>query len=363
MIPALARAIDERRGVDVPEASFRTDAVASYLRLSCRIVGEGGKVIAQSKDIDALWKQHRGTRAGSLAWRGPPLHAGRAPESPRGTSADLEPFVARRVSGTEIRTYPAIVDRGTSVELALLESSSAAETASRAGVRRLLTIAARGPLSEFAHRIPPAFARPSGATPSRADHDAFRTGVVSRIVDDAFALGGGAPLPRTRRAFDALLAAGTPRIAPAARRTMDAIARAATELDATLKALRSAAKHPGARAAIAEIVAQLEVLFPPDLVAWVPVGRLEHFPRYLRAAQARLGRAIADPRKDSEKLAQVAPLWAAFLAKETTARDRETAAALRWSFEELRVAVFAPELKTAVPVSVSKLAADVAALR
>jgi ATP-dependent helicase HrpA len=37
--------------------------------------------------------------------------------------------------------------------------------------------------------------------------------------------------------------------------------------------------------------------------------------------------------------------------------------ALRWSFEELRVAVFAPELKTPVPVSVAKLAADVAALR
>jgi ATP-dependent helicase HrpA len=144
---------------------------------------------------------------------------------------------------------------------------------------------------------------------------------------------------------------------------MDAIARASTELDATLKALRSAAKHPGARGAIAEIAAQLEVLFPPDLMAWVPVGRLEHFPRYLRAVQARLGRAIADPRKDSEKLAQVAPLWAAFVAKETTARDRETATALRWSFEELRVAVFAPELKTAGPVSVSKLAADVAALR
>jgi ATP-dependent helicase HrpA len=139
--------------------------------------------------------------------------------------------------------------------------------------------------------------------------------------------------------------------------------RVGAELDATLQALKSATKHPGAKAAIAEIRGQLEVLFPPDLLAWVPLARLEHFPRYLRATQARLGRAIADPRKDSEKLAQVAPLWATFVAKEKSARDRETAGILRWSFEELRVAVFAPELKTPAPVSVAKLAAEVAALR
>jgi ATP-dependent helicase HrpA len=362
MIPALARAIEERCGIDIPEASFRADAVADYLRLTCRVVGESGKTIAQGKDIGALWKQYRVSAQAALKSAGPASRWER-----KGVTSwdfgDLEPFVIRRVAGTEIRTYPAIVDRETSVELALLESLAAAQAASRMGVRRLLTIAARGALCEFAARIPPAFAHPNGAAPSRADHEVFRERAVARIVDDAFGLAGCAPLPRSKRAFDDVLAKGTPRIAPTARGTIDAIARASSELDATLKALRSAGKHPGARAAIAEIVAQLEVLFPADLLAWVPLGRLEHFPRYLRAAQARLGRAIADPRKDSEKLAQVTPLWTAFVAKETAARDRETVEALRWSFEELRVAVFAPELKTPVPVSVAKLAADVAALR
>jgi ATP-dependent helicase HrpA len=362
MIPALARAIDERCGLDVPEESFRTDAVADYLRLTCRVIGDGGKTIAQGKDIGALWKQHRGIA--QAAWRGAaPAPRWERKEVTAWDFGDLEPFVARRVAGTEIRTYPALVDRETSVELALLESSAAAEAASRAGVRRLLAIATRGALSEFGARIPPAFARPNGAPASRADHEAFRARVLGRIVDDAFGLGGDARLPRSKRAFDDLLAKGTPRIGATARGMIEAIARVSSELEKALKALRSAAKHPGARAAIAEIVAQLEVLFPADLVAWVPLDRLEHFPRYLRAAQARLGRAIADPRKDSEKLAQVTALWTAFAAKEKTARDREMAEALRWSFEELRVAVFAPELKTPVSVSVAKLAAEVAALR
>jgi ATP-dependent helicase HrpA len=96
---------------------------------------------------------------------------------------------------------------------------------------------------------------------------------------------------------------------------------------------------------------------------WVPLAQLEHFPRYLRAAQARLGRAVSDPRKDMDKLAPFATLWSSFLAKRGSVRDQGAAAELRWAFEELRVAIFAPELKTPVSVSLPKVAAALAALR
>jgi hypothetical protein len=36
---------------------------------------------------------------------------------------------------------------------------------------------------------------------------------------------------------------------------------------------------------------------------------------------------------------------------------------LRWAFEELRVAIFAPELKPATPVSVANLTLALASLR
>jgi ATP-dependent helicase HrpA len=362
MIPALAAAIAEATGVDVPEESFRGAVVPGYLRLTCRIVDEDGKVVAQSRDIDDLWRRH-GPLAREAWKRTAPSPSLERTGLKAWDFGELLPFVAQRVSGTEVRTYPALVDRETSVDLTLLESSSAAETATRAGVRRLVMFAARGELSAIAPRVPPSFARPDGAPRPRSEHEAFRALVLRRIVDDAFGLGGDGPLPRTRRAFDELVAVGAARVAATFRLYADAIARASTELDATLQALRSAAKHPGAKVAIAEIRAHLEALFPDDLLASAPLARLEHLPRYLRAAQARLGRAIADPGKDAEKLAAITPLWTAFLAKASAARDRETARALRWLFEELRVAIFAPELKTPVPVSIAKLAVSVAALR
>ncbi len=363
MIPALAEALAAATGVDVPEETFRPDAVPAYLRLGCRILGEDGAIVGQGKDIPELWSRH-GARA-KAAWKNSaPSASWERRDLTSWDFGDLHPFVARQVSGAEVRTYPALVDRGTAVDLALLESSDAAEIATRAGVRRLLTLsrAARGALSAIAPRIPPPFPHANGAPTSRADSETFRALVLDRIVDGAFGLGAEAPLPRTKGAFDELVAAGTPRIDAVFRLYAGAIARTASELDGTLAALRSAAKHPGAKVAIAEIRAQLVHLFPVDLLAWVPLARLEHFPRYLRAARARLERAIADPRKDAEKLATVAPLWATFLAK-AAARDRESLESLRWSFEELRVAVFAPELKTPVPVSSAKVASALAALR
>ncbi len=362
MIPALAEGLATIAGVDVAEESFRPDAAPAFLRLTCRVVGERGELIAQGRDIADLWARLR-PRA-LEAWKDASQH----PRWERkGLTAwdfgDLPAFVSRDVGSATVRAYPGIVDRDTSVELALFETQGAADAASRAGVRRLLALAARGALSTVVSRIPPAFARPSGASASRAEGDAFRAAVLARIVDEAFGLARGTGLPRTKRAFDDLLAMGAPRIDPAFALFGPAIARASAELDRTLQALRSAAKHPGAQLAIAEIRAQLERLFAPDLIAWIPLGRLEDLPRYLRAAQTRLGRAIADPRKDADKLAPIAPLWAAYLAKESAARDRETALAIRWSFEELRVAVFAPELKVRAPVSVGDLTAAVAELR
>jgi ATP-dependent helicase HrpA len=63
-----------------------------------------------------------------------------------------------------------------------------------------------------------------------------------------------------------------------------------------------------------------------------------------------------DPHKDAKKLAQLAPLWNAYwdyLAQQPTFSSELRA--FRWQLEELRVSLFAPELKTAYPVSVQRL--------
>jgi ATP-dependent helicase HrpA len=362
MLPALARAVSELTGVAISSDAFRPDAVATYLRLTCRVIDETGKVVAQSRDIDDLLERY-GARA-RAAWKSAtPAPAWEKKSMTTWNFGELPEFVVRRVSGTEVRSYPALVDDGRAVDLVLLESAAAAEAASRVGVRRLLILGAKGTISSLSPRLPAAFARPNGALPSRSENDAFRAKLMARIVDAAFRLDDGAPLPRTKAAFDELARAGAPRIAPAFRLWVDAVTPIASLYDATLLALRNASKHPSGRAAIVDIQSQLELLMPVDLMESVTLERLAHFPRYLRAAQARLARAVTDPRKDADKLAPFAPLWTSFLAKRGSARDQSLATELRWAFEELRVAIFAPELRTPVSISVAKVSAALGTLR
>jgi ATP-dependent helicase HrpA len=361
LLPALSRAASEVAGFELPEAAFRLDAVPPYMRLTCRIVGEGGRTLAQSRDVALLIQQY-GAQAREAVQRSLPSPHWERTGITSWDFGELPSFVVRRAAGAEFRAYPALIDRQKSVDLKLLESTQAAEMATRLGVRRLLALAAKNPLYVYAKQSPAPFARRATFLTSRAEVEAFRELFLARVVAEAFGC-ATMTLPRSKPEFDALLATGMPRIAIAFKRVERATSLASAELHNTLRALDSAAKHPSATAASADIRAQLELLFPGDLLATVELTRLEHFPRYLRAAQARLTRAINDPRKDADKLAPFTPLWSAFLDKQPTTTERDAAHTLRWAFEELRVAIFAPELKLAVPVTAASVALALSALR
>ena len=105
---------------------------------------------------------------------------------------------------------------------------------------------------------------------------------------------------------------------------------------------------------------QLAHLVPPDLLREAPRDRLAQVPRYLKAIRVRLERMPNGPQKDLAKAALVLPFWNDWLAHHVALRARGVPArdvdAFRWLIEEYRVAVFAPEVKAAVPVSPQRLA-------
>jgi ATP-dependent helicase HrpA len=86
---------------------------------------------------------------------------------------------------------------------------------------------------------------------------------------------------------------------------------------------------------------------------------VQHFPRYLKAAALRLEKLRGDPARDARAMAELAPLAAAW-EREYAARARlgtvtTEVEQFRWLLEELRVSLFAQELKTPVPVSAKRL--------
>ena len=107
------------------------------------------------------------------------------------------------------------------------------------------------------------------------------------------------------------------------------------------------------------IATQLAWLVFPGFMKAVPPERLRRYARYLKGVRTRIDRAKFNPTGDRSKEARFAPFWercrAALVSKDTPAASRARLDEYRWMVEEFRISVFAPELKTPVPVSEKRL--------
>src|SRR5207245_4749595 len=106
-----------------------------------------------------------------------------------------------------------------------------------------------------------------------------------------------------------------------------------------------------------DVRAQLARLVPKRFVADTPWAQLAHLPRYLKGVTMRLDKWRSDPERDASRLAELRPIEQRFLR---TLADRKGAVdarleEFRWLLEELRVSLFAQELRTPQPVSVKRL--------
>jgi ATP-dependent helicase HrpA len=87
---------------------------------------------------------------------------------------------------------------------------------------------------------------------------------------------------------------------------------------------------------------------------------LQHFPRYLKAAALRIDKMRADPSREARLASELSALEQPFRRElGTRAKNGAVSAEFEqfgWLLEELRVSLFAQELKTPVPVSLKRLA-------
>ena len=113
-----------------------------------------------------------------------------------------------------------------------------------------------------------------------------------------------------------------------------------------------------------DVQAQLARLVPKRFVLATPWAQLAHLPRYLKGVAMRLDKLRADPVRDAQRLAELRPLeqrYLRLLADRKGVHDARLEE-FRWLLEELRVSLFAQELRTPQPVSVKRLEKALGAL-
>jgi ATP-dependent helicase HrpA len=179
----------------------------------------------------------------------------------------------------------------------------------------------------------------------------LRDQVIAVAVDRAFL---GDPLPTDAPSFGKRIDEGRSRLNLIAQE----VARAAhAVLQEWANASRKLKDSRPPKDVADDIAAQLQRLVPKRFALETPWAQLQHLPRYLKAVTARLDKLRADPVRDAKLMAELKPLeqrWQRRLAELKGVRDGRVED-FRWQLEELRVSLFAQELRTPQPVSVKRL--------
>jgi ATP-dependent helicase HrpA len=106
-----------------------------------------------------------------------------------------------------------------------------------------------------------------------------------------------------------------------------------------------------------DLTSQMDDLVYEGFLIDLEPGRLEHYPRYLKAMQERLRQFDQDPIRDAKRFALVKPWWDRYRAAlEAGCAYDEPMDTFRWMLEEFRVSLFAQKLGTAEKVSEKRLA-------
>ncbi|HEX4149161.1 MAG TPA: ATP-dependent RNA helicase HrpA [Pirellulales bacterium] len=347
---ALARGLSVMSGEMVRAEMFRPDRVPEHLKMRVCVVDSAGRTLAAGRDLRQLRHRLLAEHAQDFArlkhsqWRREGLTAWEFPDLPEQVE------IGRR--GTKLLAFPAIVDRGSTVALELCPSPAVAQSASRAGLRRLFVLGSERQLQTQVEWLPNLQQLLLYASPLLAA-DEFRTQLAELMADRAFL--GDDPLPRTADDFRARRQQAEERIAGAVQEVLPLLSSLLECFHRARLAVEEATNWQW-RYAVVDVRGQLEELFRPTFLTNTPWQWLQHYPRYLRAIVERFRRlAAGELAGDSERFERLGPHWEAY--RELARQPRTERAAdpqlesFRWLVEEYRVALFAERLGTAVQVS------------
>ncbi|MEJ7930005.1 ATP-dependent RNA helicase HrpA [Ramlibacter sp. AN1015] len=377
---ALLKRVRDATSLDVKRTDFKLDMVPAHLFMNIRVTDEHGRQLGMGRNLGAL-KAEFGAKArgafqalaslkapaaaptrDAIAVPAPSLArsasqlaaAGPAPDAAQRHTAwdfgELPELMEIRKGGTSLIGFPALMDQGDAVRIEVFDEPEVAAARHRAGLRRLFALQIRDALKYLEKNIPE-LQKMAVAFMPLGTLEELRGQIIDVALERAFLLD---PLPADAEAFKRRLDEGRGRLTLIANEVARLAATILTEYAAALRKIKDTKQ---AAEASQDASLQLQRLMPQRFLAETPWAALQHLPRYLRAIVLRLDKVRADPARDAARLAEFKPqeqrYWR-LVAERKGAVDTRMQE-FRWLLEELRVSLFAQELRTPQPVSAKRL--------
>ncbi|ARP86094.1 ATP-dependent RNA helicase HrpA [Bordetella genomosp. 9] len=354
LLDALAQDMWEQVKVRPAPADFKLETLPAHLFMNFRVIDEHGRMLGAGRNLAQL-KAEFGRQAQAdfqqLAARDTQVAQALAQDGLTSWSfGELPEIMEIRRKGQSVIGYPALVDRGDHCDLDVFDDPEEAKRHHRAGLLRLFRLGLREQVKYLEKNLPD-LTRMSMLFMPLGTQEALR----DQILDCALARACLAePWPVNQEQFEARRLEGKGRLGLLAQEVARLAGAVLTEWAAVQRKLPQAKPHA---AAYADLQQQVGALVPPTFLRDTPHAQLAHFPRYLKAAVARIDKLRADPARDQRLMAEMAPLLTQYQRARAALKGAPDPRLdeFRWMLEELRVALFAQELRTPMPVSVKRL--------
>ncbi|HTN94918.1 MAG TPA: ATP-dependent RNA helicase HrpA [Gallionella sp.] len=351
LLQALARYIREQKQVDVTLDAFRLEQLPPHLLMIFRVVDEHGRQLGMSRNFSQLHAE--------LAPRTAPVNVaaeeeiGESVSEQRYTSWSFGDFVETREvkrAGQKVALYNALVDQGDAVVLRAFDTRDAAQAAHRGGLRRLFMLLLKEQVKYLEKNLPDAQQLGMLFMPFGTLQDLQEQ--ILAITFERCCLND--PLPNNEAEFIARGKEAKSRLLLVAQELARLVGNVLAEYQVVQKNLPQLKTHNHANQ---DVRAQLEWLLHGRFIADTPYERLQHVPRYLKAINMRIEKLRHNPARDAQCMAQMQPLTQAWqkLRVAQQGNNDPRVDEFAWLMQELRVSLFAQELKTPVIVSVKRL--------
>ncbi|ASL45492.1 hypothetical protein bAD24_I18630 [Burkholderia sp. AD24] len=409
LLESLIADVREQKQIAMKQADFKLETLPAHLFMNFKVVDEHGRQLAMGRNMAQLRselgsqaQQHfqkiassaagaaladagggsvaaavqsggRGAQgaqsgaagsAGAVGQRGgnagPGASAGAPQSGTTGTAlyeklttwnfGKLPELLEIRRGGQTLFGYPALVDRGTHCDVEVFDSPEEAARIHRAGLRRLFGLQLKEPIKYLEKNLPGLREMAMQFMP-RGTQEELRDQLIDTALDRACLQD---PLPTDDLSFHARRDEGRSRLTLLAQEIARLVGLILTEYATVTKKLVQARTFTAAHA---DLQNQLDALIGKRFVVDTPYSQLAHFPRYLKGIVLRIDKLRADPTRDARQFAEFQPLWQNYqraVAQRGGVLDTRLSE-FRWLLEELRISLFAQELRTPMPVSVKRL--------
>jgi ATP-dependent helicase HrpA len=351
----LSKYIRAQKQLDVPLDAFRLEQLPLHFLMNFVVVDEHGRQLGVSRNFTQLRAELAPRQAAMpVAVAASGAQAAGSVRLTEWTLGEFKPTTEIIRAGQTITLFNALVDDKDAVLLQAFDTREEAQAAHRLGLRRLFMLALKEQVKFLEKNLLASKDFGQAMTmqflPFGSAQDLQRQ--IFAVTFDRSCLGD--PLPSNEQEFAARCKDAKSRLNLVAQEIARLVSSVLQEYHSLQKSLPGFKAHG---AATQDIKAQCEWLLHKEFIARTPYERLQHLPRYIKAMNVRLEKLRADPARDARQFAQMQALqqaWQRKLAAQQGNVDSKVEE-FGWLLQELRVSLFAQEVKTPVIVSVKRL--------